>query len=212
MEINITQKINNFREFKNYFGTQISDSFDLNLPVYALKLALSLGIKEIPKHTIICLPGIANPVTFHESQLIMLFANDPEEFIYQYAHELCHLLLGNFPKDLKWFSELLCCTCSNVLTEASNKCRDPLLPLKDNYNNFLAIKNILSDKPTAVYDHEERKFPTLICSYCFENPNFNFIDLLNQSVASKGNRDVLISLIDQLFHNIQATMKNNNNL
>ncbi len=206
MNINVTQVINDFKEFKTNFGTIIANSPEIQLSVYAHKFANSLNIKQLPRHTVICFPKIARPATFINAQIIMLFANESDQLIYQYAHELCHIVLGKFPKEFAWFAELLCCTCSNFFTDENNTFRDNVYPLKCNYENYLSIKSILTNNPTAVYEHN-LQFKTLINSYCLEYRDIDFPYLLSQFVAAKGNRDVLTLLIDRLFLDIRTALK-----
>ncbi len=203
----IKSRIDNWREYNSFFGKIITDSSELvtELSKYAASFFSSLNLENYPRHTIICLPEMASPVAFHNSHLICLFAGSINQYLFQYAHELCHIVLGPFPQKLKWFAELLCCSCSYFYLDEKNISQSidlekDILELKQNLNNYLAIKDLLTSNPTAVYSHETHQFEALIWSYFKLHTEFSFIDLLSRARLSahsnQGLNDIVLETLE----------------
>ena len=156
----------------------------------SLKIFKDVGI-EIQKHTVIVFPDNFKDVTKMEElpasyfypDIIMLFPLLNEEGVmYQYLHELGHIITGRFPQEIMWAAEIISCSCNFFLFPQDTNCYlnfiSPLiLPLKQNQKNFQILGEALIKDPGLVYTGNYHIESTLY-SYYQLNKDFDFIGLL----------------------------------
>lgn len=199
-------QIDNLREFVCSFGAIITNDATIynNLLKYTQDFLRHISCSISMNYTVVCLPSLASPVAFHNSHIVFLFADNVDQYLFQYAHELCHVQLGPFPQQLKWFAELLCCSCSYFCLDVSNSSRFFELEhspktFEQNLANYVAIKYSLSSDPYTVYNSEKFQFKTLIYRYYELHPDFDFFGYLNRAIAYRDNCDYLIALWHELL-------------
>lgn len=174
---------------------------------------------DIPKHTVLIYPpnfydnSNEYPVTYINQNLIFLFPllsnkYPIEDFIlYQYLHELCHLVIGEFEQPIKWVSELLACSCNYFFfpkDEREGSFYDvnidkTLLSFEHNKIHFSLIENQLSGNPYLVYNGNY-PIKSALMSYKNKCPKFNFIELLKEFISLRNKpKDNAIIKVKQFF-------------
>lgn len=175
-------------EYPAPFGHVIT--YDISIYYTIISNCLLIGKKinfPIPFHNVICYPALNNsqPVTYHATQLIILYAATPEQALYQYLHELGHIWVRSFPQHLKWFSELLSCSFNYFFYPLNlyrlQNINSKVLSLDQCISNFISLKNDLSDKPYLVYTSSQ-PIDSMIYSYNQTSPDFDFICLLRKFI------------------------------
>lgn len=68
------------------------------------------GSEHVNNRTVVIFPCKSNPVSYPAKNLIFLSARGRRwnSYVYEFSHELCHLMIGNTDRDLGWFVESIC--------------------------------------------------------------------------------------------------------
>ena len=182
----------------------IPSNTDTNAIVNALSHVLNtyngLGI-TVPPHTVMVIPPEYSAqyerpyALFYPNcpQLIFLVPhNKPDELIFQYLHELCHHIVRNFPQETFWIAEMLCFTASlwfypgQQFPEYANGLNSRFyLDFSTNKTNYQRIKHQLTSNSSAVY-LADTPICSALWSYWNVNNSFDFVGLLKQYAAAKG--------------------------
>lgn len=163
---------------------------------------------NIPNHTVILYPDYYNinqyevPVTYFLSKTIMLFPlNNTGGLMYQYFHELGHLLIGSSPKDNKWLDEIIACSCNFFLYPKErdyylNYIFPCILSLQQNRENYQKLGNKLIEDPSLVYTSDTH-IESLLYAYAHEN-NFDFPCFLIEMAKYRNYQEKRMELIVKL--------------
>lgn len=184
--------------------------------IEALLILNSKGI-PVPPHTVIIFPvSYSNneiPVSYIEQNLIFLFPLENisysirEYVIYQYLHELGHLLTGSFPQSYKWVGELLACSCNFFFFPKDNQVGSfydvcitkETLDFEQIKSNFRLISTCLADNQRMVYK-DNYQIKSALYSYSLEHSDFDFVSLLKQFSATKHLPQEQENLITQIIN------------
>lgn len=198
------------------------------LGVYQTILILKSQGVEIPPHTVMIFPTDyyrdESPVSYIKQNLILLFPIRDETFsiseyvMFQYFHELGHLIVGEFEEPQKWIGELLACSLNHFFyPKDTNKFSFyyvnialKTLTFEHNQLHYHLIEKVLSANQYLVYkgDHQIR---SALFAYSLENKEFNFVSLLQEFYASQNNpeeRKKCIEKIEYIFNCSANTVQN----
>ena len=131
------------------------------------------GIQDIDNFKVIVDPSRECPEIFKEIRTIYIQAHTCYwcQFIYQYAHEFCHLLISEpVPQQYKWFEESLCELASLFFLNKTEKMWPTLFPYLSSYQVSIQeyIANITEQEPfnpSVLFDNSSD-----ICKYLSSHP------------------------------------------
>lgn len=185
---------------------------DFNLGIYeTIKILKANGI-TIPLHTVLIFPTEYSsnevPFSFPEQNLILIFPikddyyHKKEYVMFQYFHEIGHLLTGNFVKANMWVGELLACSCNFFFYPKNNiqnsfydiNIKQNILSVEHNKIHFNIIKSNLLSNPYLVYKGQHQ-IQSALYSYGLIHEEFNFVALLNEFITYRNNPEELSKLI-----------------
>ena len=169
--------------------------------IQTIDIFKSNGI-DVPPHTVLIFPigysSNESPVSYPPQHLVMIFpleyVNLPRDkyVMFQYLHELGHLITGAFDQPNKWVGELLACSCNyfffpkdtspNSFYELS--IANQTLSLAQNQANYKLIQSNLCSEQYLVYNGSH-PIKSALYAYSLEHSDFDFVSLLKEFAASK---------------------------
>lgn len=187
-------------------------SKDYNLGIYEVIKIFKANDITVPAHTVLIFPvGYSNgecPVSYINQNLIMIFPFEnnfykkSEYVMYQYLHELGHLITGNFEQSDTWIGELLACSCNFFFYPKDNinnsfydeSIAKKTLSFHHNKLHYDLISKDLEFNQYLVYNGDN-PIQSALYAYGCQNSEFNFASLLNDFYTYRNDTEMRKNLI-----------------